>query len=690
MKIKYYSIWCLIWILPLICACRTQSDALRQPDSLTSSTSPVSSSTPIPQIIDPQVISAENIYNLEIIDRHGTGNLYGFALSPDKQTMAVAMTTGVYLYDINSKEEILFINWPAEKWSNVNKNPYCPLSFSPDGNLLAIGYKDIILWNIENNRYVKRIYINVDEFTPVDVRFTPDGQTIAVLTSGFYPAYDSPGGSFSLYTISTGERIFNEIYYPNPYYENNNFYFLTDNRIMFASTNSYNNRWGYYVSIINANTGALLDHYEYDNYITRANYDGTIFAIQPDFDGFYDIVDTKTGQMFPDVKKAIAFIPGERNRQLQNLDNHWTVLENFEKTICTIESDEIPDYYDTREFHFFYNTLVIWDVMDLQIRGWDLATCDPLFELKVPISDKIIMVNLQEGIFINEDPDFLELQSGNNEKKSFYLKEYNSNNLNLHWALSLDEKTLILLNPQHADNLEVWNIPSAKRIKVINTGNEDYGPPDLGLSTDGKMIIFSGSFGIQLWDTNTGEMKKEIPSINGSISLNPNGEEFAILNDTTLYIIALQTGTIEKIIKFNQHTPYITFSYDWSNFFYRDNNNDEICYRNIATGLDIVLHEMPDINFNPNKQDSAPTSILSGLYIQSYAINKDGSMFAGIVNTDQGYSLRFWNLTNGKTIRDISLPIHHTVESFSDNGKYLTTSYENVYYVWGISEEKGE
>ena len=92
-----------------------------------------------------QVISPRNMRDLKLLDCWGLGQVQDFDISPDGKTVAVAATTGVYLYDIaTGKSEALIA-------TDKEKSPKGAVPFSPDGQRLAIATDDIYIWNLADS-----------------------------------------------------------------------------------------------------------------------------------------------------------------------------------------------------------------------------------------------------------------------------------------------------------------------------------------------------------------------------------------------------------------------------------------------------------------------------------------------------------------------------------------------------------
>jgi hypothetical protein len=127
--------------------------------------------TPLPTL--PQ-IGPENAAALQQLQYLGEGVIGGVAWAPDGTTIAVAGSSGIYLYDPATLDERRFIATGPMR-SN--------LAFSPDGKTLAIGglsftsEDSVELWDVQSGQRLHRLNGAIGDMS--SVVFSPDGRVLA-------------------------------------------------------------------------------------------------------------------------------------------------------------------------------------------------------------------------------------------------------------------------------------------------------------------------------------------------------------------------------------------------------------------------------------------------------------------------------------------------------------------------------
>lgn len=115
-------------------------------------------------------ITSENAGQVQELTRLGTGRIEEIAYSPDGIMLAVASSTGIYMYNPTTLQLIRYID--TGSWITS-------IAFSNDGMTLASGSIDgsIQLWQISDNALLETVRGNGEEIT--SLVFSPDGQTLA-------------------------------------------------------------------------------------------------------------------------------------------------------------------------------------------------------------------------------------------------------------------------------------------------------------------------------------------------------------------------------------------------------------------------------------------------------------------------------------------------------------------------------
>ena len=103
--------------------------------------------------------------------RLGKGTIFEIVYSPDGIRLAVASSSGIWLYDTTTHQEVVLLTG--------HTSPVTSITFSPDGRTLASGSEDgtIRLWDVVTGAPQRTLTGHTDWV--LSVAFSPDGRTLA-------------------------------------------------------------------------------------------------------------------------------------------------------------------------------------------------------------------------------------------------------------------------------------------------------------------------------------------------------------------------------------------------------------------------------------------------------------------------------------------------------------------------------
>jgi WD40 repeat protein len=96
------------------------------------------------------------------------------AFSPNGKLLATSdADESIYLWDVQSRKLVRRLRGPTKRGGMG----ICPVAFSPDGNTLATGGRQIIIWDVATGRQ-SRTFQGADDWTP-SLAFSPNGKLLA-------------------------------------------------------------------------------------------------------------------------------------------------------------------------------------------------------------------------------------------------------------------------------------------------------------------------------------------------------------------------------------------------------------------------------------------------------------------------------------------------------------------------------
>lgn len=643
------------------------------------------------------IIGPENVSQLEIVDVWGQGEVYGVALSPDEQTIAVATTTGVYLYDRKTSQQKQFIDLPIIIKTSWRYRPSQAISFSPDGNLLAIGRDRITIWNLSKNDFERGIDNRIDDFNVVKVAFSPQGNTVVVVSMGHYGPCDAWGGNFALYDLESGFILYNEDFCPESTLYH--FTFTNNGKVVFVGNSTDRSYWGYRVSVVDSNTGVLLKQLNLEGEVDSISPDGSKIALNPFQDSKgTQIIDINTQSVVDTIVGTVIFLPDNQNL-LVTTDKRFIISASDHKVICRFESSPHLSFEVYRStFTFMRNNLVFWNYSNQSVEIWNTANCQLSEQLFIPIVGSDSLEYSANGNLLATDYwNIINLRDGETGNYKFTITTMISSTLSAYYALSADGKTIVTVSDIDPYTISFWDSTSGKEVKSIPTNlkNIRY----VYLSPDGNTVATIDYDGIHLWDIRNSILLitipgrfQETPEYFEKIYFSPTSEIFALIEGNEIVFRNAQTGKIERSISVVKEYFGMVFSGDWAYLaIYGDENLD-------INGDEKI--ELLDMNGNKIREfmEYAPISSRTDLpllnaitpgttpFYRDIEFSPNNNLLAAIRYDYENYSLRFWDTETGAILRDIPLPFRIWELEFSPDGKRLTVSGIGVIYVMGIKE----
>jgi WD40 repeat protein len=117
----------------------------------------------------------------KVIRSEGERVLLDYALSPSGDRLALFDNTGVYIYDLNSMEETVFLEFGNGNYTTIRSGA---VAFHPDGEQIAISGKfdeeEVSIWNITSKKPLAIIDNLPAKRFVTEVAFSPNGKSFLV------------------------------------------------------------------------------------------------------------------------------------------------------------------------------------------------------------------------------------------------------------------------------------------------------------------------------------------------------------------------------------------------------------------------------------------------------------------------------------------------------------------------------
>jgi hypothetical protein len=610
-------------------------------------------------------IEPENVNKLEIVDKWGTGNVYGIALSPDETNIATSTATGVYIYDYETLQQKQFIDLPITLSTKWSYSPSKAISFSPDDNSLALGYDGITIWSLLENRIVRRISNEIADFNIVQVEFSPKGDTIAVMSMGGYAPCDAWGGNFALYNVGSGDMLYSDFFCPESALFH--FSFLNNGNIAFVATSRGSSSQSYKASIVNATTGVLVKKLSYEGYIDSISQDGSKVAVRNSKDT--EIINTNTQKTIGSIDGIVIFLPNNQN-QLVDRDSNWTITTNNNKLVCNFESSPLL-FFDVYRSTFTLagDKLIYWDRWNQNLEIWDMSQCKLAKQLFIPIGEDSLEYSGNGNLLATSSLSNVYILNGTNGDYKFPISGNFNSQPTQYYDFRKDSKTMVVVSDVKPYTISFWDLVSGKEAFSIPTNFEYI--RYVSFSSDGTVVITADNKGIHLWNAKNSALLTTIPGRFRNIYFSPKNNYFALIDDGSIVFRNAKNGELEKKITVPKENFDVVFSKDWT-------------YMAIIEKEQVELWDMKGEKIREYMEYTPIDSTVKSRVTYDIKFSPNNNLLVAVRYDYENYSIRFWETQTGAILRDVFVPFAISKMDFSPDGKKLTVLGNGIIYVFGI------
>lgn len=504
---------------------------------------------------EPPIITPNNVHLLSKQMIIGSGQINGIAYSPDGQHIAIANTSGVWLYPANN----IYAN-PILLEGHTD--PIKKVIFSPSGRRLAgIGRYGIIVWYLPTGELSLSWHVGVpisdaffdsnelrllaisdysDEIWVWSVR---DGMSLGNIDDKEISSMSlNPDDSFLIMTSPDSSSLFlydlltlddigeisvsqNSIIEQLIFSDDGRYFATRSNRLV--SDTHYDS----YILIWDATLREILAEIPHENKIDWIDFSHDGHTILSAWENNISIWDVVSGQL-------VHLING---------------LSAIEQAIFDPTGNYILSLNPSNE-------ITVWDAQNLAIL--QSRQFIPIEKFHLIAEDSQLVTNhgdifdVMTGEWIMNHPDSYSPPASEALElaQTFVSICANSNciaNLN-------PTKTQIAIGVEYDTNLQIWDIATRQQIHNLNHAFEDdfaYGqlPKALAYSPDGQLIAVSVNNAIHIWDTQTGSLLTTLTPTRGTyihqVQFNQEGTRLFSVSDD----LVVQVWQVHPV--YHQATP---------------------------------------------------------------------------------------------------------------------------------------
>ena len=571
---KYGQYLCILWISLFFSAC----EPLAQPpntveEGIATITSPTRSPEPLPTANNQagllEKLTPDNISQIELIDQWGKGRILDVDMTPDGRSIAVATTTGIYLYDGSTLEETLF--WAKHEPDGYYMNA---VAFSPDGRYLAVGIKDISIWNISENT-IEKVVENILSGALIDsIEYSSDGKRLLTMgKADFLPKCDGMGGNFQLYEIETGKLLYYRNYCPEA--SINYMSRSIKGMAFFTGRNPESTTYDYETTMVNIDTGKVENLYisNFSELVYDINSDGTLMAQKIYKDGkiFTDIIKVNSGNVIESFPGYRLFNSTTNKTFIRNITNEstgWELRDSSDQFICSFSEGNQQLYMSPEPYRSDFRRrgayLFTWNYWQQEIQIWDTTNCT--------------LVHVLPFYFSNYNPKFTADGSIIAGASSHYVHLWDTatgivkqsiKGISLNHTFMINSENNILIYTIEEEEQSVMNFVDIQTGELTDQiVNDKYA--DLVISPNNRILVTMNYDGLSFWNLTNNQVNYD-SGFYSNISFlengfNPESSKFAFLNEqdkkTILTILNVQTGeTIVNMTIPSERNPVL--SPDW-------------------------------------------------------------------------------------------------------------------------------
>jgi WD40 repeat protein len=511
-------------------------------------------------------------------------------------------------------------------------------------------------------------------FEPIQIEFSPDGASLAVMSMGSYLPCDAWGGNFALYRLQDQRLLYSRNFCPQAslFY----FRFGTNGKVYFVS-NIVDSDPGAEVSVVDAATGQLLDRvpYDFESAVYDVSFDGSRYAVRAfqDGDEFTRIVEAGTNRILETIPGDVVFLPDPDKLLVDRGEGPWEVIEDG-SPICGFNDATIPfllvdAHKSASDLGSEGRFLIQQDAWGGGVQIWDLANCTLSAVIPFPGGDLNPTFSPDGRLLGIDDSSGIGIWDTGTGRFLYVLPR---DTVWSSWPSFLfsPDGSCIATYPNE-DDLVLWNAEDGRRLRTISLGVH---PVDITFGPTCSRLAVTDRAGLSLLDLDSGSPQARqipIPGEPGSLFWSPDGATIAIETpaDAQLAFYDGESGGLLRRIDLGEAAGVAAFSPDWRTF------------ATTADGYLFLWDSTQGIMLRRFSGHHVIGDDSSRTWELSFSAN--GKMLVSLGSYDD--TLRFWDLKSGLLAGELITPFHTRRIALSPDGRLLATSGDDgTIRIWGV------